>query len=123
MMDEDAVFHTPPEHHSHSHISSFEDQNPNELCVEGLRITGDRSDGNMSVRVQEAGLYDELEAKRVRVVPREKFDGETVPLGETEVVESEGIRDTEVIDLDSRDFVDEEMADFDFGRRFSRRSW
>ncbi|KAH6818006.1 hypothetical protein C2S51_001609 [Perilla frutescens var. frutescens] len=112
MMEEDAVFHTPPEHHSHSHLSSSEDQNPNELRAEGLRISeaGDRSDGTTSVRVSEAGLADEPAAKRVRVVPGEEFDGETVPLGETEVVETEGIRDTEVIDLDSGDSVGEERA-------------
>lgn len=98
-VEEDAVFLTPPEHHSHSHLSSSEDQNRNEYCAEGMAIA-EAGEGSKKVMVSEAGLDDEPEAKRVRVEAGEEFEGETVSLGETEVVEIEGdesAQDTDVV--------------------------
>ncbi|KAG8374640.1 hypothetical protein BUALT_Bualt10G0017000 [Buddleja alternifolia] len=107
-VDDDAVFHTPPEHHLHSNLSSSEDQNLDELCAEGARTVGlgDVSDQLRKVKVSEWGLDDESRLKKIRVSGVE-LDGETVPVGETEVIvlteENEGVNDTEVIDLDSVD--------------------
>lgn len=110
-VEDEAVFHTPPEHHV-SNLSSSEDQNLDDLCAEGLRTdhVGDGSDRQKNVRVLEGRLDDEYESKRIRV-QGEELDGETVPVGETEpiVIELEGngaVSDTEVIVLDSADSLD-----------------
>lgn len=65
--EEAVVFHTPPEHHPLSHLSSSEDQNQHDFCAE------------------------EPAAKVARVTAGEEFGGDTVSLGETEVVETEEV--------------------------------
>lgn len=95
-VEEDAVFLTPPEHHSHPHLSSSEDQNPNEYRAEEMAVA-EAGEGSPKVRVSEAGLDDEPDAKRVRVEAGEEFEGET---DETEVVEIAGdgsVQDTDVV--------------------------
>ncbi|KAL8460045.1 hypothetical protein ACS0TY_031817 [Phlomoides rotata] len=74
-----AVFHTPPEHHPRSHLSSSEDQNVDEGAVVGPN------------KRKEVGADSEAgpEAKKQRGME----DEETVPVGETEVI----VDDTEII--------------------------
>ncbi|KAL2239150.1 UNVERIFIED_CONTAM: hypothetical protein Sindi_0556200 [Sesamum indicum] len=110
-VEDEAVYHTPPEHHV-SNLYSSEDQNLDDLCAEGLRTVhaGDRSDRQRKIRVLEGQSDDEFESKRIRI-QREELDGETVPVGETEaiVVDNQGnvaISDTKVIVLDSADSLD-----------------
>ncbi|KAI3469029.1 hypothetical protein Pfo_025692 [Paulownia fortunei] len=97
-VEDDTVFHTPPEHHFHSHLSSSEDQNLDGLCAEDVRTVDVDNGSDRSKKVRVSG---------------EEF-GETVPVGETEVMVieiegNEGDRDAEVIVLDSAD-SGEEMA-------------
>ncbi|GFP99154.1 hypothetical protein PHJA_002059300 [Phtheirospermum japonicum] len=113
--EDDAVFHTPPEHHFPAHFPSV-DQNLDDLSSGGAKTVdvGDRCDRSKKARVSEAGMDDEFESNRIRD-PGEEFGGETVPALDTEVIVdeiegNEGVRDeAEVIILDSGD-SGEEMA-------------
>ncbi|XP_051143718.1 uncharacterized protein LOC127260090 [Andrographis paniculata] len=106
--EDNAVFHTPPEHHLHSNLSSSEDQNPVELCAEVARAVGScrGADGSKEV----SGFDGEPEPKKVRV-PREEFGGKATPVKEivNEVRRSEAVGD-EIIDLGSDDSDEEAMA-------------
>ncbi|XP_042009356.1 uncharacterized protein LOC121757979 [Salvia splendens] len=72
ILEVNSVFHTPPEHHSRSHLSSSEDQNPN---------VDDR---------RRQVLDDEPESKRIRAVSGDS---------KTEIEDDDGVHTTEVIDL------------------------
>ncbi|KAL1535161.1 hypothetical protein AAHA92_31247 [Salvia divinorum] len=108
ILEEDSVFHTPPEHHSRSQLSSSEDQNPNvddrrrqvlDDEQESKRFRGDHefdsqkpNDRMRKLRALEAGMDNEPESKRIRSVAG---DSKTVPLGETEIEEDDGVHSTE----------------------------
>ncbi|KAL6501628.1 hypothetical protein OROGR_026761 [Orobanche gracilis] len=85
--EDDAVFHTPPEHNLPSYFSA-EDQNLDELSSDGVRTIDVRdrpSDRPKNVRVFEECSEDELESKKIRV-PTEELGGETIPADETEAI-------------------------------------
>ncbi|KAL1547513.1 hypothetical protein AAHA92_15860 [Salvia divinorum] len=121
ILEEDSVFHTPPEHHSRSHLSSDDDQNPNvDDRKRQVRASEERLDDEQEskrvravpgrtrkVRALEAGMDNEPESKRIRAVAG---DSKTVPLAVV-IEEDDGVHSTEVIDLS--DSEGEERAEGD----------
>ncbi|KAL7140409.1 hypothetical protein ABFS83_09G119000 [Erythranthe nasuta] len=114
--EEDPVFHTPPEHHNHSQLSSSEDQNVDELLS---RAVGDggccRSE---KVRVSDGELEDEADSHKLMALIDE-LERDTVPVDETENIDETQVIETvdidEVIVADSDD-AGEDLDGIDVNR-------
>lgn len=102
--EDEAVFHTPPE-----------EQNPEESSSDGARSVdlNARFGKKKRLRTAEGGMDDELISKKIKAW--EEFNGDTVPIDDTEILtaeldENEGVRNLpETVDLVSTNSGDDSL--------------